>query len=153
MSFLVYQHVSFSSALFNKIENKNILKDLSVFDLSLLSLSNLISIWYKYICIWRIFRFWALVDGIETVENMPQCMCNNVSFSDFWKNWHASYNKWIVKYLYIPLGGNRTKIWNIFPIFLFVSIWHDVKPQMILWGLSTSIFMLPELIISKLNKK
>jgi protein-cysteine N-palmitoyltransferase HHAT len=80
ISFLVFQHVSFSGALFSKGENKRILETIPVRDLFLLSLSNLISIWYKFLCIWRIFRLWALWDGVETVENMPQCMCNNASF-------------------------------------------------------------------------
>jgi len=25
----------------------------------------------------------------------------------FWRSWHASYNRWLVRYVYVPLGGNR----------------------------------------------
>ena len=30
-----------------------------------------------------------------------------VSIRDFWKRWHISLTKFLTKYIYIPLGGNR----------------------------------------------
>ncbi|CAI9265958.1 unnamed protein product [Lactuca saligna] len=32
--------------------------------------------WLKFFLIWRYFRFWALVSGIEAPENMPRCINN-----------------------------------------------------------------------------
>jgi hypothetical protein len=31
--------------------------------------------------IWRFFRLWAALDGIDTIENMARCMSNNYSIS------------------------------------------------------------------------
>ena len=45
----------------------------------------------------------------------------------FWKSWHSSFNLWLVQYLYVPLGGNRRRTLNIWPIFLFVALWHDLE--------------------------
>lgn len=45
----------------------------------------------------------------------------------FWKSWHSSFNLWLVQYLYVPLGGNRCRTLNIWPIFLFVALWHDLE--------------------------
>lgn len=35
--------------------------------------------------------------GIEAPENMPRCINNCYNLESFWKNWHASYNKWLVR--------------------------------------------------------
>lgn len=32
----------------------------------------------------------------------------SLNISDFWKRWHISLSSWLMEYLYIPLGGNRT---------------------------------------------
>ena len=31
----------------------------------------------QFLVIWRFFRMWALVDGIQVPENMLRCICNN----------------------------------------------------------------------------
>lgn len=54
--------------------------------------------WLKFLCLWRFARLWALLDGVECVENMQRCMNNNYSIVGFWKGWHASFNRWLVRY-------------------------------------------------------
>ena len=54
--------------------------------------------------IWRTFRSLALIDGIETYENMEKCICGNITTEAFWRHWHKSFNQWLIRYLYIPLG-------------------------------------------------
>ncbi|CAM9625716.1 unnamed protein product, partial [Hapterophycus canaliculatus] len=65
----------------------------------------LLIMWLKFLVIWRLFRFWALCDGVEPPENMQKCMSNNYSVVGFWKGWHCSFNRWLVRYIFIPLGG------------------------------------------------
>ncbi|GFZ09507.1 MBOAT (membrane bound O-acyl transferase) family protein [Actinidia rufa] len=55
--------------------------------------------WLKFFLIWRYFRFWSLISGIEAPENMPKCINNCYNLESFWKNWHASFNKWLVRKL------------------------------------------------------
>jgi D-alanyl-lipoteichoic acid acyltransferase DltB (MBOAT superfamily) len=64
----------------------------------------------KFLVIWRFFRLWSRADGVDVTENMGRCVNNNFTFAGFWRQWHSSLNKWIVKYLYIPLGGTRTQV-------------------------------------------
>ncbi|KAL9995759.1 putative membrane bound O-acyl transferase, MBOAT [Helianthus debilis subsp. tardiflorus] len=52
------------------------------------------------------------VSGIEAPENMLRCINNCYNLESFWKNWHASFNKWLVRYMYIPLGGSRRKLFK-----------------------------------------
>ncbi|KAG5507371.1 hypothetical protein GH5_07469 [Leishmania sp. Ghana 2012 LV757] len=101
--------------------------------MSLFSLA-LAFLWLKFSLIWRFFRFCALLDGFDPPEDMPRCFANTVSIQSFWRDWHASFNLWIVRYMYIPMGGNRTKLFSILPIFFFIAIWHDMQLRLLLWA-------------------
>ncbi|KAL6223577.1 hypothetical protein ACLB2K_006962 [Fragaria x ananassa] len=84
--------------------------------------------------------------GIEVPENMPKCVNNCYNLESFWKNWHASYNKWLVRYLYIPLGGSQRKLLNVWVVFTFVAIWHDLEWKLLSWAWLTCLFFIPEII-------
>ena len=61
-----------------------------------------------------------------------------ISIRDFWDRWHITLTKFLTKYIYIPLGGNRkgrirTYI-NILIVFLISGIWHGANWTFILWG-------------------
>ena len=95
---------------------------------------------------WRFFRLWALVDGLDPPENMVRCMANNYSPLGFWRSWHRSYNLWIVRYLYVPLGGAHRLVATSVLIFTFVALWHDLSPRLLAWGWLAALFILPEVI-------
>lgn len=96
--------------------------------------------WLKFLIIWRAFRLWALFDGVNCPENMLKCMSNNHSLEQFWRGWHSSFNRWIVRYLYRPLGGRAHNALNATIVFLFVSVWHDIEPKLLAWGLLNAAF-------------
>ncbi|RAH42440.1 putative glycerol:H+ symporter (Gup1) [Aspergillus brunneoviolaceus CBS 621.78] len=132
--------------------------------LSMLAYFNLHIIWLKLLIPWRFFRFWALVDGIDPPENMIRCVSNNYSALAFWRAWHRSFNRWIVRYLYVPLGGGSgarsssrdssssgmfgkgRKIFNTLIVFTFVALWHDINLRLLMWGWLITLFVLPEVI-------
>ena len=87
---------------------------------------------------------------MDPVENMNRCMSNNYSVTGFWRNWHCSYNRWLIRYVYIPLGGSKTQHWNIFVVFTFVAIWHDISLSLLAWGWLVSLFILPEVAAHKI---
>ncbi|XP_064942484.1 membrane-bound O-acyltransferase gup1-like isoform X1 [Musa acuminata AAA Group] len=103
--------------------------------------------WLKFFLIWRYFTFWSLMTGIETPENMPRCINNCYDLETFWKSWHASFNKWLVRYMYIPLGGSQRKLLNVWVIFTFVAVWHDLEWKLLSWAWLTCIFFAPEILI------
>lgn len=105
--------------------------------------------WMKFLLIWRFFRLWALLEGITPPENMTRCMSNNHSLEHFWKGWHSSFNKWIVRYLYKPLGGRERQVRSVWVIFLFVALWHDMEVKLLLWGLLNAFFYVVEVTIKK----
>lgn len=126
----------------------------SPFQLSMLGYFNLHIIWLKLLIPWRFFRLWALVDGIDAPENMVRCMSDNYSALAFWRGWHRSFNRWIVRYIYIPIGGSGASkvrgIANFFAVFTFVALWHDINLRLLMWGWLITLFVLPEIIATLL---
>lgn len=126
--------------------------DYSAQQLSLLSFMNLHIIWLKLLLPWRLFRLWALIDGIDPPENMVRCVSNNYSTQLFWRSWHRSYNRWLVRYIYVPLGGTSFRSWRqtirsvitFLLTFTFVALWHDIKLRLLIWGWLIVLFMVPE---------
>ncbi|KAL4869050.1 hypothetical protein BDV12DRAFT_168522 [Aspergillus spectabilis] len=133
--------------------------------LSMLAFFNLHIIWLKLLIPWRFFRLWALLDGIDPPENMVRCVSNNYSAFAFWRGWHRSLNRWIVRYLYVPLGGGSNRpttasgsnpqstllskarqIFNFLVVFTFIALWHDINLRLLMWGWLITLFVLPEVI-------
>ncbi|OCH89613.1 MBOAT-domain-containing protein [Obba rivulosa] len=114
-------------------------------ELSMIGFWNLIVVWMKLLIPWRFFRLWALADGIDPPENMVRCMANNYSTLGFWRSWHRSYNLWIVRYIYIPLGGTQNALFTTVLVFTFVALWHDLSFRLLAWGWLVSFFILPEI--------
>lgn len=131
------------------------------FQLSMLGFFNLIHIWLKLLLPWRFFRLWSLLDGVDPPENMVRCMSNNYSALAFWRGWHRSFNRWIVRYIYIPLGGSQDNgLWgkaraigNFLIVFSFVAIWHDIQLRLLIWGWLITLFVLPEVVAGLLFPK
>ncbi|KAG6112060.1 hypothetical protein E4U13_004470 [Claviceps humidiphila] len=126
--------------------------DYTAAQLSLLSYFNLHIIWLKLLLPWRLFRLWALIDGIDPPENMVRCVSNNYSTQLFWRAWHRSYNRWLVRYLFVPLGGSSFRGWaaaarstiTYLAVFTFVALWHDIQLRLLIWGWLIVLFMVPE---------
>lgn len=76
-------------------------------------------------------------------------MTNNYSGLAFWRSWHRSFYLWILRYMYIPLGGSKYGALNIWPIFTLVAIWHDIELNLLAWGWLICLFLLPELVCRK----
>ncbi|CAI0434431.1 unnamed protein product [Linum tenue] len=131
---------------YNAFAVSGLWRSLSPMDMFIITYGVLNFMWLKFFLIWRYFRLWSLISGIEAPENMPRCINNCYNLESFWKNWHASYNRWLVRYIYIPLGGSRTKFLNIWVIFTFVAIWHDLEWKLLSWAWLTCLFFIPEMV-------
>ncbi|CAJ1977516.1 unnamed protein product [Sphenostylis stenocarpa] len=137
---------------YNAFANSDLWKHLSPMDVFIIGYGVLNFMWLKFLLIWRFFRLWSLINGIEAPENMPKCINNCHNLEGFWKNWHASFNKWLVRYIYIPLGGSKKKLLNVWVIFTFVAIWHDLEWKLLSWAWLTCLFFIPELVFKSAAK-
>jgi alginate O-acetyltransferase complex protein AlgI len=80
----------------------------------------------------------ARLFGIRVKENFdwPYIRTN---ISDFWKHWHMSLYRWLVDYIFIPLGGSRCRpprvIVNLLLTMMLSGLWHGAGLNFIAWGL------------------
>lgn len=62
-----------------------------------------------------------------------------VNIQDFWQRWHITLTRFLMKYIYIPLGGNQrgtARLYiNILLVFLISGLWHGAGWTFIFWGL------------------
>lgn len=104
--------------------------------------------WLKFLLLWRVARAWALAEGIDIPENMRRALCNHYSLVDFWRCWHASFNRWLVKYVYVPAGGRDRKALAAAVTFSFVALWHDAEAKLLAWGGLNAAFLALETVVS-----
>ena len=82
-----------------------------------------------------------------------RCVCNNYDISGFWRTWHASYNRWLIRYMYVPLGGAQWRLLNVWPIFTFVALWHDFEWHLLKWAWLMALFIAPEVLCKRLIRQ
>jgi alginate O-acetyltransferase complex protein AlgI len=63
---------------------------------------------------------------------------------EFWRRWHITLSTWFRDYVYLPLGGSRTKFWALTIVLVFVvsGIWHGAGWNFILWGALWGVMLL-----------
>lgn len=80
-----------------------------------------------------------------------------LSIADFWKRWHMSLTRFLTKYVYYPLGGNRKgklrTFVNIFLVFLVSGIWHGANWTFILWGAVHGVAQILNRVFNKVWSK
>jgi D-alanyl-lipoteichoic acid acyltransferase DltB (MBOAT superfamily) len=145
-------HVSYVTAIVDTATHgfPDLFKLVSGMEFVMFSFCIFMFTWLKLLVIWRFFRLWALLAGVYTVENMTRCVLNNYSALDFWRSWHCSFNVWILRYLYVPLGGNRRRLLNTFVAFTFVAVWHDLDWRLVHWAWGVVAIVVPELLVLRI---
>ncbi len=65
--------------------------------------------------------------------------------SEFWKRWHMTLGRWMMDYLYIPLGGNRKgkarTYLNLWIVFFLSGLWHGAAWNFVAWGVFHGTFI------------
>lgn len=145
--FQIFLHIFYVCAISTNPANTHLWQKFSLKELGIMSFLELLFLWFKFLLIWRIPRSWALLDGIEVPENMNRCVCNNYTFEGFWRSWHRGFNQWLIRYLFIPLGGSKYKLYNIWAVFSFVALWHDMNLNLVVWAWGICIALMPEMLI------
>lgn len=75
--------------------------------------------------------------GVAIPENFdwPYFRTN---IAEFWRHWHISLYRWLVDYVFIPLGGSRgspmSAYRNILVVMLVSGVWHGAGLNFVAWG-------------------
>ena len=97
---------------------------------------------YSYVAIGA-----ARVMGFDFRQNFRQPYLS-LSVAEFWRRWHMSLNRWLIDYLYIPLGGSRCsksrKNFNTMVTFGLSGLWHGADWGFIVWGLLNGLYIILE---------
>lgn len=79
----------------------------------------------------------ALLFGIVVPENFHNPYLTR-NISEFWKSWHISLYRWLVDYIFVPLGGSRDGAWmtcrNILLVTGLSGLWHGASWNFVMWG-------------------
>lgn len=80
----------------------------------------------------------ARLFGLRVKENFnwPYLQTN---IAEFWGCWHMTLYRWLIDYIFIPLGGSRVKpvliYRNILITMMASGLWHGAALHFIAWGL------------------
>ena len=79
-----------------------------------------------------------------------------LTITDFWKRWHITLTRFLTKYIYIPLGGNRKgrvrTYANILIVFTISGLWHGTGWTFLVWGIMHGMFQIVERLFPKVFK-
>lgn len=79
--------------------------------------------------------------GFEFPENFNYPYISK-SVSEFWRRWHITLGSFFRDYVYIPLGGNRKRVYfNLFTVWFLTGLWHGASWNFVLWGLYNGLFI------------
>jgi alginate O-acetyltransferase complex protein AlgI len=82
--------------------------------------------------------------GLSMPENFdwPYARTN---IAEFWNHWHISLYRWLVDYIFIPLGGSRVQLpmvyRNVLVTMLLSGLWHGAGLNFLIWGLWHGILL------------
>ena len=67
------------------------------------------------------------------------------SIIDFWRRWHMTLSRFMLDYLYIPLGGNHKgpvrQYLNLFITMTLGGLWHGAGWTFVLWGSLHGVYL------------
>ena len=148
----VYNHFLFPIFLFkgeyNTCEPNT---EISLFYYCFICLNVLTFLWLKYAIIWKFWRLFAWTDGIFVEENMNRIIYDIFSLEEFFRGMNRSLNRWIVRYLYIPLGGKNKKYVNIWLIFAIMClIFNFLNGDYILFSICSCVLLDLEIFVKNM---
>ena len=76
------------------------------------------------------------------------------SVGEFWRRWHMTLGSFFRDYVYIPLGGNRKRVYfNLVVVWALTGFWHGASWNFIVWGLYNGFFIIMERLFKKVFDK
>ena len=82
--------------------------------------------------------------GFRFLENFNYPYLS-ASVTEFWRRWHMSLGSWFRDYVYIPLGGNRSRqLRNILTVWMLTGLWHGASWNFVVWGLFFGLLLTAE---------
>ncbi|XP_028279280.1 protein-cysteine N-palmitoyltransferase HHAT [Parambassis ranga] len=92
----------------------------------------------KYLVLFGLPSMLATLDNLVPPK-LPQCVSIMYSFTGMWRHFDAGLYRWLIRYIYVPLGGSRYgpfyKMLSTGLAFGFVCLWHGGHDYLQYWAL------------------
>ncbi|MBU0979506.1 MAG: MBOAT family protein [Nanoarchaeota archaeon] len=88
---------------------------------------------------------------LSTNFNLPYLATNP---SDFWRRWHITLSSWVKDYLYIPLGGRRSRLFGMVALYItwaLMGLWHGAAWTFVVWGVYWGFLIMLYRVIKRLG--
>lgn len=94
--------------------------------------------------------------GIELPVNFRNPF-KTLTIVAYWRNWHITLTRFMGKYVYIPLGGNRKgrarMCANMMLVYILSGLWHGANATYILWGALNGLIYVPVKLAEDAKKR
>ncbi|KAM4599620.1 protein-cysteine N-palmitoyltransferase HHAT [Fundulus diaphanus] len=92
----------------------------------------------KYLVLFGFPSMLATLDGLVPPK-LPRCVSIMYSFTGMWRHFDEGLYRWLIRYIYVPLGGSRHgplyKVLSTGVAFGFVCFWHGGLDYLRYWAL------------------
>lgn len=92
----------------------------------------------KYLVLFGLSSMLAILDGLVPPK-LPRCVSIMYSFTGMWRYFDEGLYRWLIRYIYVPLGGSRhgplRKVLSTGLAFGFVCLWHGGHDYLRYWAL------------------
>ncbi|XP_067844957.1 protein-cysteine N-palmitoyltransferase HHAT isoform X1 [Heptranchias perlo] len=116
---------------------ETILESASYWTLGGLGFAHALFFYMKYLLLYGIPSIIMCLDGIEP-PRLPRCTSSLYSFTGTWREFDVGLHRWLVRYIYVPLGGSRHGLLRMMfssaMAFSFVCYWHGGHNFMLNWA-------------------
>ncbi|TRZ02234.1 hypothetical protein DNTS_017577 [Danionella cerebrum] len=105
----------------------------------------------KYLVLFGAVSLIVRLDGLEP-PSLPRCVSIMYSFTGMWRQFDVGLYKWLIRYIYVPLGGSRQgvfrKLLSTALAFGFVCFWHGCHDYLMYWALLNWVGVLLENVLA-----
>ncbi|XP_053239248.1 protein-cysteine N-palmitoyltransferase HHAT isoform X2 [Podarcis raffonei] len=103
-----------------------------------LALAQVLFFYVKYLVLFGVPALLIQMDGLKSPD-LPRCVSTMYSFSGMWRSFDVGLHTFLVRYIYIPMGGSRCSILKMLfstaITFVFVSYWHGGYSYLWSWAI------------------
>ncbi|KAM9847537.1 protein-cysteine N-palmitoyltransferase HHAT [Aulostomus maculatus] len=101
----------------------------------------------KYLVLFGLPSMLATLDNLAP-PSLPRCVSIMYSFSGMWRHFDKGLYRWLIRYIYVPLGGSRHgvlhKMLSTSLAFGFVCLWHGGHDYLQCWAFMNWLGVLVE---------
>ena len=109
-------------------------------------LGHVFALWLRMVVWWRVFRVWALLDGVRVCDNFGRVMFFCRSVSELWRNFNVSVHQWTASCIFVPFSTLLCLPSEACTVITFVIIagWHARNTTWLLWGVVNAVLIIAE---------